>query len=234
MLSQRIGDSQTELSAMADRLMRLGDETTARLGAITRELGAGSERLAQHASVLDRAAEAARNDIAVLLDDLPRAEQHARPWPSSCAAPARRRPAAPPNSSSRSRRSPSAPAKPTRWSAAAAQRLVAHLTQIESAGAAAAARVGEAESSFSTALDSLLDRTAGTLDEIRGGIDAQSAAVTALVEQASAGFGRAGVEAAETLGSQHQRGEQRARDLSARVAEQERASQRMSPRSTAR
>ena len=110
---------------------------------------------------------------------------------------------------------------------AAAQRLVTHLTQIESAGAAAAARVGEAESSFSMALDTLLDRTATTLDEIRGGIDTQSAAVSALVEQASAGIGRAGVEAADVLGAKIGQAGASLDGLSARVAEQERVSQRM-------
>jgi hypothetical protein len=111
--------------------------------------------------------------------------------------------------------------------AAAALRLVKHLTQIESAGAAAAARVGEAESSFSVALDTLLDRTATTLDEIRSGIDTQAAAVSALVEQASAGIGRAGVEAADVLGSKIGQAGASLDGLSARVAEQERVSQRM-------
>ena len=48
-------------------------------------------------------------------------------------------------------------------------------------------------------LDALLDRTSATLDEIRSGIDVQSAAVAALVEQASAGIGKAGAEASESL-----------------------------------
>jgi hypothetical protein len=109
----------------------------------------------------------------------------------------------------------------------AAQRLVAHLTHIESAGAAAAARVGEAESSFSAAVDSLLDRTATTLDEIRSGIDVQAEAVTALVDQASAGIGRAGADSAQTLGANVNSANEALESLSVRVAEQERASQRM-------
>src|SRR6185369_16540444 len=81
----------------------------------------------------------------------------------------------------------------------ASERLASRLTEIESAGAAAAARVGEAEASFSGALSSLLEATSTTLDEIRSGIDAQSAAVGALVQQASAGIGTAGIEAAGAL-----------------------------------
>src|SRR5207253_8694340 len=85
--------------------------------------------------------------------------------------------------------------------AEAAQRLLAHLTHIESAGAAAAAQVGDAETAVAGATDVLLGRTVAALDEIRTGIDVQAAAVSALVEQASAGFNRTGVEASEAIES---------------------------------
>ena len=68
-------------------------------------------------------------------------------------------------------------------------RLAARLAEIESAGSAAARSVGEAQASFSGTLETLLERASVSLDEIRSGIDAQAAAVAALVEQASAGIG---------------------------------------------
>jgi DNA repair exonuclease SbcCD ATPase subunit len=111
--------------------------------------------------------------------------------------------------------------------AEASERLAARLAEIESAGAAAATRVGEAEASFSGSLSSLLDRTSATLDEIRSGIDAQSAAVGALIEQSSAAIGTAGMEAAGALGSHLDRANSTLDGLSGRVAEQERASQKM-------
>src|SRR6185369_11275034 len=77
-LSQRISDSRTELTMIAQHLMQLGDEATGKLGGITREFDSSTEKLARHGEALDRAAEAARTDIAVLLDDLPRAEAAAR------------------------------------------------------------------------------------------------------------------------------------------------------------
>jgi hypothetical protein len=226
-LSQRIEDSQSALTGMTERLMRLGDETTGRFDGISRELDSTSERLARSGEAVDRAAEAARNDMAVLLEDLPRAEATTRAIAEQLRGI---------GSESASRTASlgqqvGALSDRTREAdelvAAAAQRLVTHLTQIESAGAAAAARVGEAESSFSVALDTLLDRTATTLDEIRGGIDTQAAAVAALVEQASAGIGRAGIEAADVLGTKIGQAGASLDGLSARVAEQERISQRM-------
>jgi hypothetical protein len=226
-LSQRIEDSQASLTGMTERLMRLGDETTGRFDGISRELDSSSERLSRSGEAVDRAAEAARTDIAVLLEDLPKAEATSR-------AIAEQLRGIGSDSASRTAdlsQQVAALGERTREAdelvAAAAQRLVTHLTQSESAGAAAASRVGDAESSFSVALDSLLDRTATTLDEIRSGIDAQAAAVSALVEQASAGIGRAGIEAADVLGSKIGQAGASLDGLSARVAEQERVSQRM-------
>jgi len=77
-LSQRISDSRAELTTITQQLMQLGDDATGKLSGITREFDSSSERLARHGEALDRAAGTARNDIAVLLEDLPRAEQTAR------------------------------------------------------------------------------------------------------------------------------------------------------------
>jgi predicted nucleic acid-binding Zn-ribbon protein len=109
----------------------------------------------------------------------------------------------------------------------ATDRLAARLAEIDTAGAAAAGRIGEAQSGISGTLDALLDRTSATLDEIRSGIDVQSAAVAALVGQASAGIGKAGAEASESLAANVDQANASLETLSLRVAEQDRASQRM-------
>jgi predicted nucleic acid-binding Zn-ribbon protein len=226
-LSQRINDSRSELTMISQHLMQLGDEATGKLGGITREFDSSTEKLMKHGVALDRAAEAARTDIAVLLDDLPRAEGHARAISEQLRGAAK-------ETADRTEQFDRQLAALTERSreaddtaSAASRRLVANLADIENAGAAAAARVGEAETSFSAVIDLLLDRTSTTLDEIRGGIDVQAAAVTALVEQASAGIGRAGVDAAEALGSNVNSANNALDALSGRVAEQQRASQHM-------
>src|SRR3990170_5809916 len=179
-LSQRIEDSQAALSGMADRLMQLGDEATGRLGTVTRELDSSSDRLSRTGQAVDRAAEQARTDIAVLLDDLPRAEATTRAIAEQLRGIGTETTARTADLGQQVAALTERTREADDQVGSAAQRLVTHLTQIESAGAAAAARVGEAETSFSGALDSLLDRTARTLDEIRGGIDTQAAAVAAL------------------------------------------------------
>ena len=226
-LSQRIEDSQASLTGMTERLMRLGDEATGRLGTVTRELDSSSERLSRTGDAVDRAAEQARTDIAVLLDDLPRAEATSRAIAEQLRGIGTETTARAADLGQQVAALTERTREADEQVGSAAQRLVTHLTQIESAGAAAAARVGEAETNFSGALDSLLDRTARTLEEIRGGIDTQAAAVAALVDQASAGIGRAGIEAAETLGTKIGQAGASLDGLSARVAEQERVSQRL-------
>jgi archaellum component FlaC len=226
-LSQRINDSRSELTMISQHLMQLGDDTTGKLGGITREFDLSSERLARHGEALDRAAESARNDMAVLLDDLPRAETTARSVAeqlreigTESVAKASDLNARVGDLAGRSREAEEIIAEAT-------QRLSARLAEIETAGSTAASRVGEAENAFSGTLDALLDRASASLEEIRGGIDAQAAAVAALVEQASAGIGKAGAEASESLAANVDHANSSLEGLSTRVAEQERASQRM-------
>ena len=226
-LGQRIHDSRSDLTMISTHLMQLGDDTTGKLGGITREFDNSSEILRRHGEALDRAAESARNDIAVLLEDLPRAEQSAR----AIAEHIRAVGSESAEKSAEFGRQVSELAERTRSAdalvAEASDRLSARLSEIETAGEAAATRVSEAEAAYSGTLDALLDRTSSTLEQIRTGIDVQSAAVAALVEQASAGLGKAGAEAAESLAVNIDRANSSIEGLSGRVAEQDRASQRM-------
>lgn len=226
-LSQRISDSRTELTMMVQHLMQLGDEATGKLGGITQEFDSSSEKLRRHGEALDRAAESARNDVGVLLDDLPRAEEMTRGLAEQLRSIGS-------NSAEKAAafgRQVTEIADRTREAdqliSEATDRLAARLAEIDAAGTTAATRVNEAEASFGGALDALLERTSATLDEIRAGIDVQSAAVAALVEQASAGIGKAGAEAAESLAANVHHANTSLESLSVRVAEQDQASQRM-------
>jgi predicted nucleic acid-binding Zn-ribbon protein len=226
-LSQRINDSRSELAMMTQHLMQLGDQATGKLAGITSEFDSSSERLKRHGDALDRAAESARNDIAVLLDDLPRAEQTTRSLGEqlrTVGGESTQRTAALSHQvadlTNRTREADQLIAEAT-------DRLAARLAEIDVAGITAATRAREAHSSFSGVLNALLERTSTTLDEIRAGINVQSAAVAALVEQASAGIGRTGADAAESLAANVDRATASLEGLSQRVAEQDRASQRM-------
>jgi len=226
-LSQRIDDSRTELTVISQQLMQLGDEATGKLGGITREFDSSTDKLRKHGEALDRAADSARTDIGVLLDDLPRAERTARAVAEQLRAVGIE---SAENTAELGRRVDDL-ADRTRSAdqniGEVTDRLAARLAEIDTAGVAAAERVGQAEGAFAGALDALLERTSTTLEQIRSGIDVQSAAVAALVSQAQSGIGRAGAEAAESLAANIDHASDSLEGLSARVAEQDRASQRM-------
>ena len=226
-LSQRIQDNRTELTMIAQHLMQLGDDTTSKLGGITREFDLSTDKLAKHGLALDRAAESARNDIAVLLDDLPRAEATARSMSEQLqvAGTAASRHA---SGFAEQVNALSAGAKSAEAlvSTAVAQ-LLDHLSRLESSGTAAAASITDANSRMLSTTDQLLTRAAASLEQIRSGIDTQAAAVASLVEQSSAGIGRTGAEAAESLASNVSAANVALDGLTSRIAEQERASQRI-------
>jgi hypothetical protein len=226
-LQQQIADNHRSLGVMAGDLMGLGDQAASRLGSITAELNEGSRTLAEHGAALDRAAEAARTDIGVLLSDLPQAEDSARRMAESLRNAGR---SAIEQAGQFETQVGQLSAQAQQSDAIvrdASERLLASLAQIETAGGAAARSVSEAGELTRSTVDELLTRSAEALTEIRTGIDAQAAAVSALVAQSQAGIGRAGVDASELLGERLASAASTLDGLSSRIAEQERASQRL-------
>ena len=226
-LSRQIEHNHVALGQMAGSLMGLGDETATRLAAVSADLGKRSTELVAHSAVLDRAAENVRTDLGVMMADLPLAESQALRMADALRAAGQHSV----EQASAFQASVEALSAQTAQADSAihdaAQRLVQHLAQVESAGAAAALRVQEAGDATNAGIDALLARAADSLMEIRGGIDAQAASVAALLDQAQAGLGRAGIEASQAL-SQRLDGAGSSLDaLSSRIAEQERASQRL-------
>jgi hypothetical protein len=226
-LSQRIDENHAKLNNVTSQLMGLGDEAASRLGAVTRDLEQGSERLAAHGDALDRAANMARLDIGVLLQDLPRAEatalamaQALRGAGAEASTKAAQFEAQVTSLTERTREADIVVGEAT-------QRLLAGIADIEAAGTAAGGRITESAGQSSATMDALMQRAAEGLEEIRGGIDIQAAAVAALLEQATAGLGKAGVDSAEALGSRLEAAGDSLDTLTARIAEQDRASQRM-------
>ena len=226
-LSQRIDENHSALNAMSNQLMGLGDEAATRLGAVTRDLQAGSQRLVEHGEALDRAASAARVDIGVLLEDLPRAEATAR----TMAEALRGAGTEAIDKAGKFEAQIGLLTERTREADAvvsdATQKLLSRVAEIEAATANTGTRISDAAAKSSETMDLLLQRAAESLEEIRSGIDIQATAVAALLEQATAGLGRVGADAADALGKKLDSASGSLDNLTSRIAEQERASQRM-------
>lgn len=226
-LSRQIDHNHAALGQMAGDLMGLGDETAQRLAAVTESLGKQSSELVSHSARIDRAAENARIDMGVVLADLPLAEEQALRMAEALRAAGQHsiEQASAFQASVEALSSQTAHADATIHDAAI--RLIQHLTQVESAGAAAALRVQEAGDVTNAGIDALLARAAESLSEIRSGIDAQGVTVSALLAQAQAGLARAGIDASTALAQRLEGAGASLDALTARIAEQERASQRL-------
>ena len=226
-LSQRIDESQRELVGISRSLMDLGDQTTEKLGGITRSLDESTGQLRVHGEALDRAAQAARVDIGVLLEDLPRAESIA----SGLADQMRTIGAEAATRTDQYGQQVARLIEQSRMAdemvSAATASLSARLGEIETAGVTAKTRIDESEAGLSGALDLLLERTSVTLAEIRNGIDVQAEAVRALVDQASAGIGKAGADSAASLAANVSKANSALLTMSEQIAERETASRHM-------
>jgi hypothetical protein len=226
-LRQRIDENHGALRVICNQLMGLGDQAAARLGTASSELEGSAQRIAAQGVALDRAAEAARIDMGVLLEDLPRAEASARSMAEILRAAgadalsgAAAFEAQVVTLSERTREADAIVAD-------ASQRLLTQLADIDAHSASAQTQIGDAATQSTATVDALLQRSAEALEEIRSGIDLQAQAVSALVDHASSGLGRTGIEAAEALGSRLAAAGSSLDALAARVAEQDEASQRM-------
>jgi len=226
-LRQRIDDNHGALRTISDQLIGLGDEAAARLSTASSELEGSARRIAAQGEALDRAAGSARVDIGVLLEDLPRAEASAR----SMAEALRAAGADAIGRAADYETQVGALSERTREAdtviVEATQRLLSQLADIDTRSGAALARVEEASTGSSATIDALLQRSAEALEEIRSGIDLQAQAVSALVDQASAGIGRTGIESADAMGSRLASAQSSLDGLAARVIAQDAASQRM-------
>jgi len=226
-LARQIGDNHRALGEMSSQLMTLGDEAAQRLGAVTRDLEAGSVKLAAQGKAIDGSAAAALSDLGVLLGDLPLAEERSR----AIVALLREAGGTAGTQAAAFELQVAALTDRTREAdgvvGEAAGRLVTHLTHIESAAGAARVQLDETANAHKAEIEELLGHAGTALETIRSGIDAQASAVAALVAQSSAGLGRAGQESADALGSKLTGARAALDGLSARIAEQERASQRL-------
>jgi hypothetical protein len=198
-VATRLEENHARLTNEAAKLMALGDEASDRLGRVTHYLSKETKTLDAKAQALEAAAAAARVDIGVLLQDLPRAEEQAR----SLGGALRETGLAAHEQAGSLDGQIAALVSRGREAddvvGGAAQRLAAHLGRIESNAASAASRMNEAAAGMNAAIDGSLERAAEAIDASRAGIGQQGAALLALIEQSRAAFERAGDESGRSL-----------------------------------
>jgi len=198
-LSDRIEDNRKALAEQAQELIRQGEDMALRMAELTAGMRGESTALAQHADRLENAAAAARGDMSTLAGDLPHAEaqvrdiaalvrdigadalRHASTLDGQLAALADRGREAGERTGGQARE------------------LAAHLDRIETASENVGARIESVTARMTDAIDGALAGASDAVDHTRQGLEAQSAAMLAMIEQASAALERAGADSAAAL-----------------------------------
>ncbi len=198
-ITTRIDQSRASLEEQATHLMTLGDDAAARLSSITKAMDSEIETVTRHSQMLTNSASAARGDLAVLLSSMPKANVQMREMIGALQQ----------ASLSAHEQAGALDAQlallTTRGREAdetagmAAQKLAAHLARMESVSEVAGARLEQAADQMTGAVDHALERAGTALDTARQGMEAQGAAMMALVGQNQAALACAGDEAAASL-----------------------------------
>jgi hypothetical protein len=198
-VAERIANSRAALAQQGDELMSLGDDAAQRLAQISETMRSDVDGIGRHSNALKNSAAAARADMAVLLSDLPKAQVQTRQMVAALQEAGvtahEKAGALDAQLSALTLRGREA----DEIAGGAAQKLAAHLTRMEGVSEVAGARLEESANQMTGAVDAALERAADALSTARQGMEAQSAAMLAMVEQSQAAMATAGSDAAESI-----------------------------------
>jgi outer membrane lipoprotein-sorting protein len=198
-VSNQLAHEQTELSEANDKLMTLGEEAVHRMKVASVAMRDEVETLNRYGQSLKFSATSARADLAVLLADLPKAQLETRHMVSALQEAGvtahERAGALDAQLASLTQRGREA----DEIAGGAAQKLAAHLSRVESVSANAGQQLEDAASKMTDAIDAALDRAATAGDMARQNMDAQGAAMVALVDQTQAALARTGADSADAI-----------------------------------
>jgi hypothetical protein len=199
LLNKRIEEARGALDAQAAGLQALGGEAGDRIARAAAELSEQAASVERTVATLNGATAVAREDLGVLLTELPNAEGVARRLSEGlreggAEADARAR------ALTELLQSLDLHAKAANESTGgAAARLAGQIDRIEASAAAADKRIEDAAGSMGRAIDAALEATAESLNDARQVIASQSAALNAMVEQGQASVTAASEDAVRAL-----------------------------------
>lgn len=204
MISSQIAAMRESVTSEAERLMALGDEASGRLGHIGEDMRSAGRLIEEKTGLLDRAARAAREDVQVLMTDLPRAEEQARTVSAGLRDAGVNALEQAVSLDAQLTALASRGREADEIASGAAQRLAAHLAQIEGISEVAAKRIDETGTHINSAVEAALDQSSAAVEETRRAVDEIGKAMAAMVESAGASFDKSGGDAAEALSARIQ------------------------------
>jgi hypothetical protein len=198
-ISSRLEINRAAMAEQNATLSNIGQGTSDRLKATTEVIQGEIETIARNMQVLKASAAAARGDLAVLLANLPKAQIQTRQMVaalSEAGLTAHEKAGALLTQVSllttRGREADEIAGN-------AAQKLAAHLSQMEGVSEVAGARLEQAAGQMTDAVDQALERAAEALQTARQGMEAQGAAMLAMVEQNQAAMAKTGAESTDAI-----------------------------------
>ncbi|RVT92440.1 hypothetical protein [Sphingomonas crocodyli] len=223
-VTQALDVRRQSLSIHTDALLAEGGKAAERLAQISMDMRDESDLLARQTDTLAQAAAGARGDIGALMADLPKARDLSQETADHMKAIA----------GSAVSQSESLAEQLTQIIArsheadeligAAAGRIANHVGRIESRSERAARAIDEAGTALVASSDKALLAAGEAIDQARQGVEAQQAAMVAMIDHARAAIDDAGSTAAQAIAERMDALSTQAEAFGARLSEQDRAS----------
>jgi hypothetical protein len=198
-ISSELVRQRISLAETNEQLLSLGEDATHRIRDLGSAMNGDVDMIVRYTQALRQSASTARADVAVLLSDLPKALVETREMVTSLEhaglsahEQVGRLDAQLSALSARGREADEIAGN-------AAQKLAAHLGRIEGVSETAGTRLTEAATTMTDAVDVALDHAARAGDAARQTMEAQGAAMIALVDQAQAALARTGADSAHAI-----------------------------------
>ena len=198
-ISAQIDAKRTELAQQTNALIAMGEQAQQRLTAISDGMAHEVRSADEQARRLTDGITAAQASLSVLLSSLPRALGEAADMAKTIEGTGLSASAQTAALSAQLTALAERGREADTIAGDAAQKLAAHIVRMEATSETAAQRLEQVTGEMTKAVDGLLDRTAGAVDEARKGIAAQGDAMAAMVDANQAHLKRASTEAIEAL-----------------------------------
>ncbi|MBS0505321.1 MAG: hypothetical protein JSS55_16315, partial [Proteobacteria bacterium] len=195
----RLEANRGALADQAQQLAQIGEEAAARLAQVAQSFRQDGEALDRHAGTLTQSASAASIELGTLLANLPKAQEQTGGLAAALAqageAAIGQAGALETQLATLRERGREA----DEIAQGAAQKLAEHLVRIESGTEMARSQLDATAGQMSESVQSALARAAEALDEARRSVEAQGAAMLAMVDQSRAAIDTGGSQAADAL-----------------------------------
>lgn len=199
LLAARLEANRGALADQAQQLAQIGEEAAARLAQVAQSFRQDGEALDRHAGTLTQSASAASIELGTLLANLPKAQEQTGGLAAALAqageAAIGQAGALETQLATLRERGREA----DEIAQGAAQKLAEHLVRIESGTEMARSQLDATAGQMSESVQSALARAAEALDEARRSVEAQGAAMLAMVDQSRAAIDTGGSQAADAL-----------------------------------